>query len=399
MPAAPRLPTIDVILAVDPITPKLSGIGRYTFELAKGLMASVAHQGASDTSINTLRFLWHWKFVDAIDALLQPSVASSIAKNPDRIVHRVLRTVYGATVPTVQSLLLSKSSGAIFHSPNFYLPNFPGKSIATFHDLSVTKYPQWHPQARIAHLKRALPVSLARANAVITPTESVRAELIADGAVDPADVFVVPMGVSSEWFATPSISDAENLAAYGLQSDGYALCIATLEPRKNIVRLLDAYSKLSAPERAQWPLVLCGQAGWLGDDIKRAVSDAVAQGWLRYLGFVPDAMLQVLMRGARCFVFPTLYEGFGLPVLEAMASGTPVVASDIASLREVAADAAAYPSPTDVSAIRIAIEQALCDATWRESSIINGRLRAKRFSWSRTVSETISVYQHVARRI
>ncbi len=399
MPTALCQPKLNLILAVDPITPKLSGIGRYTFELAKGLMASTASQVAPETPINRLRFLWHWKFIDAIDALFEPSIASSIAKNPDRIIHRVLRAVYGATVPTVQSLLLSKSNDAIYHSPNFYLPNFPGKSIATFHDLSVTRYPQWHPQARIAHLKRALPVSLARANAVITPTESVRAELIAGGAVDPADVFVVPMGVSSEWFATSDFADATKLAACGLESGGYALCIATLEPRKNIVRLLDAYSKLSGSERTQWPLVLCGQAGWLGDDIKRAVSAAVTQGWLRYFGFVPDSMLQVLMRGARCFVFPSLYEGFGLPVLEAMACGVPVVASDIASLREVAADAAAYPCPTDVSAIRIAIERALCDATWRESSTMKGRIRAKHFSWSRTVSETISVYQHVASRI
>jgi glycosyltransferase involved in cell wall biosynthesis len=213
---------------------------------------------------------------------------------------------------------------------------------------------------------------------------------------NPANVFVVPMGVSQEWFSPGEAGDADKLAAFGLLKDGYALCVATLEPRKNIARLLEAYSRLSASDRNRWPLVLCGQSGWVGGETQMAVAKAVERGWLRYLGFVPDPSLRALMRGARCFAFPSLYEGFGMPVLEAMACGTPVVASDIDSLREVAGDAAAYPCPTDVNSIYMALEQALCDDDWRTSTITRGLARARQFSWARTVRETISVYQHVA---
>lgn len=390
---------MNLILAVDPVTPKLSGIGRYTVELARGLIALLATQLNSTEAASLhykLRFFWHWKYVESIEALMEPSVVSNIAKNPDLLVHRLLRAVYEATMPIIQTALLRTNYDAIYHSPNFYLPKFPGKSISTFHDLSVTRFPHWHPAARISHLARALPLSLERADAIITPTECVRNELIADFDVNPRSVYVVPMGVSEEWFAPWELGDSDKLAALGLRQGEYALCVATLEPRKNITRLLEAYSGLSAPVRNRWPLVLCGQAGWLGDAIVSAISKATEQGWLHYLGFVPDPSLRALTRGARCFVFPSLYEGFGLPVLEAMACGTPVVASDIASLREVSADSGLYPCPTDVDAIRRAIEQALCDENWRISSSAKGLARAKRFSWARTVSETISVYQNVA---
>jgi glycosyltransferase involved in cell wall biosynthesis len=387
---------LDLILSVDPITPELTGIGRYTLELANGLIALAANKNAAAPRISELRFFWHWKQLDSISRLLEPSIVSNVAKQPDSLTHRMLRTVYSRTVPSIQALALKKLGAFTYHSPNFYLPKFKGKAISTFHDLSVTRHPEWHPKARIEHLARSMPLSLERADAIITATESVRRELVEDFGINPDSVFVVPMGVSAEWFSPSVPADSDVLAALGLEKDRYSLCVATLEPRKNIVRLLLAYSALPLADRKRWPLALCGQVGWLGEDIKKAVANAAAQGWLRYLGFVPDNNLQVLMRCARCFVFPSLYEGFGLPVLEAMASGVPVVASDISSLRELAGGAAAHPDPTNVPSIRAAIEKALCDEDWRDLSSLKGSIRAKEFSWVRTVKETMSVYATVA---
>ena len=387
---------MKVILAVDPVTPKLTGIGRYTVELAQGLANLVGQQHVA--GINSIRYFWHWKFVESINPLLKPSVAASIATSPEDLTHRALRTVYEVLMPSIQARALSKSCDSLYHSPNFYLPKFSGPTVTTFHDLSVSRFPEWHPQARIAHLAKALPLALARANAVITPTACVRAELIADHCVEADKVFVVPMGVSDKWFDADSDNIESELAEHGLVANEYALCIATLEPRKNLIRLLRAYAALANAERKRWPLVLCGQAGWLSGDIHTEIAKGVESGWLKYLGYVPEMFMHTLMRGARCFLFPSLYEGFGLPVLEAMASGTPVVASDIPSLREVAGSTALFPEPRSELAIRTCIERALCDQPWRQSSAAAGRIRAQEFSWARTVSETAAVYEHVMRR-
>lgn len=390
----PNIAPLNVILAVDPITPTLTGIGRYTFELATGL-SNVATDADSAAAINSIRYFWHWKFVESIDPLLAPNVAANIASSPDSLIHQWLRAAYEVVTPALQTYALKGFATSLYHSPNFYLPERSGPSVTTFHDLSVSRFPEWHPKARITHLAKALPQALARADAIITPTACVRAELIASDQVDTEKIFVVPMGVSTAWFVAPRDADAAALSAIGLVANEYALCVATLEPRKNLIRLLRSYGSLAPSERKRWPLVLCGRLGWSSDNIQTEVALGVQSGWLKYLGFVPDELIQVLMRQARCFVFPSLYEGFGLPVLEAMASGVPVVASDIPSLREVAGSAALFPDPLSEYEIRVSIQRALVDEAWRQTVKASGRLRASEFSWARTVSETVAVYAHV----
>ena len=169
----------------------------------------------------------------------------------------------------------------------------------------------------------------------------------------------------------------------------------TIEPRKNIEVLLDAYALLSKTVRQQWPLVLIGYQGWHSEQLHVRIEAAMSEGWAHYLGFVEADDLPLIYAGARIFVFPSLYEGFGLPVLEAMASGIPVVCSNASTLPEVAGDAAAMCEPQDVDALSELINRALQDECWREQAVKKGMQQAEKFSWQRCAKETAAVYKEV----
>jgi glycosyltransferase involved in cell wall biosynthesis len=183
--------------------------------------------------------------------------------------------------------------------------------------------------------------------------------------------------------------------AHGLQSGGYTLFVGTIEPRKNIETLLDAYSRLPWTLRKRWPLILTGYQGWRSDLIHQKLESARREGWAHYLGFVPSEDLPLLFAGARLFAFPSLYEGFGLPVLEAMSSGIPVVCSNSSSLPEVAGEAALMCAPMDVDELTCLLERGLTDEVWREAAVIKGLQHAQGFSWERCAAETLQVYQRV----
>jgi alpha-1,3-rhamnosyl/mannosyltransferase len=176
---------------------------------------------------------------------------------------------------------------------------------------------------------------------------------------------------------------------------GYSLYVGTIEPRKNLDVLLDAYALLPQAVRQQWPLILIGYQGWRSEHLHARIAAAASEGWARYLGFVEASELPLFYAGARVFVFPSLYEGFGLPVLEAMASGIPVVCSNASTLPEVAGDAAAMCEPQDVEGLTELINRALQDESWRKLAISKGLLQAAKFSWQRCAKETAAVYQEV----
>ncbi len=284
---------------------------------------------------------------------------------------------------------------SIVHGPNYFLPSFAESGIITVHDLSVFRYPETHPIDRIKAFEREFKRSLARATHVITDTQTVRAELIDMFATDADRVTAVPLGVNAS-FRRPSEHElAAGLASLGLSPGGYGLCVSTLEPRKKILELLDAWRGLPRAMRDLYPLVLCGGAGWRNDTLKQAVEQAAREGWLRHLGFVEEAMLPTLYAGARIFVYPSIYEGFGLPPLEAMACGAPVMVSAIPCLSEVCGPAARYFDPDDAAAFAHAIEHNLTDTAWQASAGDMGVERAALYHWDRCIEETLSVYRRV----
>jgi alpha-1,3-rhamnosyl/mannosyltransferase len=185
------------------------------------------------------------------------------------------------------------------------------------------------------------------------------------------------------------------LARLGLVHGGYTLYAGTIEPRKNIEVLLDAYSVLPDAIRQRWPLVLAGYHGWQSEQLHQRIDAAVSAGWARYLGYVADEDLPHLFAGAHLFFFPSHYEGFGLPVLEAMASGVPVVCSNASSLPEVAGGAALMFDPEDADALHQLILTGLEDEVWRKTAKEKGLMQASIFSWRRCANETVSVYREL----
>lgn len=301
---------------------------------------------------------------------------------------------YRQLMPPLARWRLRGHADHLFHSPNYFLPPFGGPAVATVHDLSTLLYPQFHPAARLALMQAELPRSLARATHLITDSEFTRQELIQQLGWAPQRVSAVPLGVDPGFHPRPAEALRGPLAALGLEPGAYLLCVATIEPRKNLDRLLDAYLGLPAATRAAHPLVLAGAPGWRSEALHRRLLDAAPAG-VRYLRYLPEPSLQALYAGARLFAFPSLYEGFGLPVLEALASGVPVVCSDRASLPEVAGGAARLVPAEDVDALRQALAAGLEDEAWRARARAAGLDRAARLGWPACVEATLAVYRKV----
>src|SRR5207244_7287250 len=183
-------------------------------------------------------------------------------------------------------------------------------------DLTLILTPQWHPARRLDEMQAGLRASVAAADRIIAVSQATKADLIAHLGVAPGRIAVVPLGVGAPFRPMASAEIDGALAAFGLARGDYLLFIGNLEPRKNLRRLLDAVEKLGAHVG---PLVLAGGDGWANDELRPRVASLERQGRVRPLGYVPEALLPPLLGGARIFVYPSLYEGFGLPPLEAMA--------------------------------------------------------------------------------
>lgn len=376
---------MKVVLSIDPVKHPLTGIGRYTYELARGLQ----YEGLEE-----LLFLQGSKL--RFDLPI-PDSSVPIARVPAwkgwGRKSRLAVSLFRVANPWLKGRALRGLEDYVFHGPNYYLPPFAGRSVATIHDLSTFLWPQTHPPERVRYMRSEIELSLTRARVLITDTENTRREVASYFSWPIDRIYAVPLA-SAEAFR-PRDYDAISpiLRSLNLTAGEYTFFTGTIEPRKNIEALLDAYLSLTQAARMRWPLVIAGYTGWASDHLHRRFDKAARQGWLKYLGFVGNDVLPILMAGARLFVYPSLYEGFGLPVLEAMASGVPVVCSNAASLLEVAGEAAALHGPGDVAGLAALLQKGLEDETWRVYSRTAGLAQAAKFSWKRCVRETIVAYE------
>ncbi|EIC22557.1 glycosyltransferase family 4 protein [Thiorhodovibrio frisius] len=382
---------MKVILSVDPIKFPLTGIGRYTDELAKGLQRA---------ELEGLRFLRGTKLVSSVPAL-HPAKAMASMPAWLRLAQKSRLTVaaYRGLGAWRKARSLRGFEDHLFHGPNYYLPPFAGRSVVTIHDLSPYQWPQCHPPERVRFMRAEIERSLERATALITDAEHTRLEVARYFGWPMEKIHAIPLASSPDFrprSEQPGKDFARLLSALDIKPDQYTLFTGTIEPRKNLGVLLDAYSRLPDATRQRWPLVIIGYRGWGSAQLHARLQDAQRAGWLRYLGYLPQESLVAIMAGARLFVYPSLYEGFGLPVLEAMASGVPVVCSNASTLPEVAGDAAAYHAPNDTDALRDLILSGLEDEQWRAAARDAGLKQAGAFSWHRCVKSTIAVYRQVA---
>jgi alpha-1,3-rhamnosyl/mannosyltransferase len=281
----------------------------------------------------------------------------------------------------------------LFHGLNYFLPAQRGKAalVVTVHDLSALRRSEWHPPARALAYQIALRRTARTVEHIITDSEAIRAELLEALGIPPGQVTAVPLAASPGFWPRGPAELKPALDRWDLSPGGYLLFAGAIEPRKNVLRLLEALALLRARRRPAPPLILAGPPGWRNRKARQAITASGPQA--RYLGFLDRDDLAALMAGCAAFVLPSLYEGFGLPILEAMASGVPVVTSRGGALEEVAGDAAILVDPLDVEAIAAGIERALDDTSLRETLVQKGLARAAQFSWERTAKATLRVYE------
>lgn len=357
---------------------RLDGIGVYSAALRQHLPAA----GCAVTAFSYPRWGADPAAITAGRALPQSFQAATLRDLLTPAVHRMHMPV------------------DIFHAPDYRLVRMDCPQVATLHDALPISHPEWC-NPRFRRTKNWLQRTATRkADHVIALSHFAIDELLSCFGIDPHKVTVVPCGVDDGWMAAPDpAAVSATLARYGLQY-GYFLFVGTLQPRKNVDRIIDAWETLPAATRAQHPLVLVGTTGWRCEaTVRRLTAARERRDNIVWLNAVTErAELRHLYAGAGVFVFPSLYEGFGIPVAEAMGAGVPVVTSNTSSLPEVSCGAALEVDPLDVGAIAAAMQSLLDEPALRARCIDAGRARAAVLTWRETARQTAAVYHQVLSR-
>lgn len=383
---------MKLVMDCESLSAPLTGIGCYTFNLAAELCQAT---GVSSIKCFTGRGLHSFSSF----GLPQSSVGVGQVGRPIRVFKQLLRerSVAYELRHYFRDLRFRRSvkglDDHVYHQPAFILAPFPGRTVTTIHDLSFIRFPEAHPAGRVAYLSRHLPDTLERADRIIVPSDFTRRELLSLFALDARKVEVTPLGVAANFRVRREAECQTVLTALRLDFRGYLLFVGTLEPRKNLGLLMDAWLALPERVRVQYPLVIVGGRGWGDDCLFRRIKRLESHMPLRYLDYVPAAALSMLYSAAAMLVYPSGYEGFGLPVLESMASGTPAVFASGTSMAEFAADAGCQYPAGDADALREVILSVLLDSERVPGRVRSGLEIASRYTWSACAAMTLRVYQ------
>jgi glycosyltransferase involved in cell wall biosynthesis len=346
-----------------PLQGKRTGVGHYTFELAHSLAAI-----SPDNQFE----------------IISPPSLSGLRR----------RSWWSIGLP----LYCYRASLALFHGTNFELPYWTTcPTVLTIHDLSLLLYPETHEKRLVLRAKLKLPRTAHRANAIITPSEMVKREVCEHLSVGAEKVFAIPEAARSAFYRVAASESRPVCERLGVKEE-FMLFVGTVEPRKNLLTLVRAFEELLQSTSMRLQLVIAGQRGWLADDLMSYLNQSVARERVLFTGHLADDDLRALYSACRVFVYPSLYEGFGLPLLEAMSCGAPLVTSNVPSIVETVGDVARLISPTEVDDLARAITALLNDAAEREHRSAAGIEHAKKFSWERTAAATLDVYHSIVRQ-
>jgi glycosyltransferase involved in cell wall biosynthesis len=325
-----------------------------------------------------------------------PRARSGRAHQLARRLDQALDTPWGvaATAATGLQLRAALAGTHIFHSSDQFLYAPPGTAaLLTIYDMTTLVHPEWHARDNTTMHTAKDRFAMERAHHIIAISEATKRDVMEHLHIPKQRISVVYGAADERFRPYPPTAIDPVLGGYGLRRGEYILSIGTLEPRKNYVRLIEAYAALhAAADTPPPPLVIAGGHGWLYEEILATPERLGLTEQVRFLGKVPAADLPLLLAGAGIFVYPSLYEGFGLPVLEALACGVPVVAADTTSIPEVLGDAGLYCDPLDPASITRALADVLATpelAAWLRAA---GPKRAAQFSWQRAARETLAVY-------
>jgi alpha-1,3-rhamnosyl/mannosyltransferase len=390
---------LKILINIDSVVkPPLTGIGYYTLNLLKELIKE-------DTDIYCI---YHNKIIHIKDIDLGQLLNRSSSLSDKKIsvipkIKKLLRKVpylyyireWMRNINFQTQIEKYNLTNAVYIEPNYIVRKCNIKTISIIHDLSHIHYPDFHPKERVDFLKKMLPETINQTNHIITVSNFVRNEIIDVLNVPPDRVSVIWNGVSEQYKPYSRKISIPILAKYGLDYKQYILSVATLEPRKNINSLVDAYLRLEEKLQERYPLVLAGTNGWGNSELKHKINKLVKQGKIIDIGYVHDKYLPVIYSSASVFIYISHYEGFGLPVLEAMACGVPVITTKNSAMSEVTRDSAVCVDQNDQNEIKNAIQMLLKDG---ELAIKYTRLGLKRsieFSWRKTASGVLNIIKSI----
>jgi glycosyltransferase involved in cell wall biosynthesis len=298
---------------------------------------------------------------------------------------------------TVLPIRLRQHRADLLHSTHYTIPILGGaRRIVTFHDMTFFLYPEMHTSYKRFFFRMMISISSRRANAIIADSESTRQDILRLLKLDPAKVYAVPLGVSPQFRPIHDRAEIESIRRKYHLPEQLILHVGVLEPRKNMSRLVQTFKQIVS-RGFPHHLVFVGRKGWMYGELFQTIRELGIADRVIFTGYVPGEELPLLFNAADLSVYPSLYEGFGLPVLEAMACGVPVVTSNISSMPEIAGDAGILVNPRDVNELADAMCRVLTDRALHDELAHKGRARSKLFTWERTARETLAVYERVAR--
>ena len=374
------LARVRVCIDIQSAVAQRAGVGRYTAQLAQHLPAC-----STDDDVRLFYFDFKHRGAPFIGTSAEHTV---VRWCPGRVAQLAWRTLRWPNFDVLAG------PADVYHFPNFILPPLGrGRAVVTIHDMSFMRYPDFAEDRNRRHLTARIQDTVTRADAIITVSQFSADEVCRLLPVDRARVFPVHLGISESLFAPPpDPSIVETLARLGVKRP-YLLTVGTLEPRKNIPFLIELFEKL---DTFKGQLVVAGARGWKCDPILARMACSSRATDIQWLGHVGDEQLPALYAGAEAFLFASHYEGFGLPPLEAMACGTPVLSSQGGSLAEVLGDGALLIDSFEPDIWLARLRELLSDPQSREKWIEAGRRRAATYSWTETARKTWDVYRHAA---
>lgn len=355
-----------------------SGVGRYTYQLLSAL-------------------------IDRHDEQRYALLANKPVTGPlpTGVIDRTNRSVVNRTwwMQFTAPRIIGQLQPELCHFTNVVAPlKAPCPIVVTIHDAAILMNPHWQPLKSLLAVRAFLPSVARRADAIIAVSHSARRDLVSYLHLPPDKVHVVYEAAASQYRPIQNAVELDRVCRKYRLQEPFALYVGTIEPRKNLDRLVQAFGQVRSANR-QLQLILVGQLGWKYRKVLKQIEDLGLQDRVRCLGYVPDEDLPAIYSLANFSVYPSLYEGFGLPIIESMACGTPVITSNQSSMAELGAGAALLIDPLQINSIADGFSRLLNDTTLQSELRVAGLQRAAQYSWSRAAAETLKVYKSIKQRV